>query len=135
MISRTTLMNHDDINFSHLAESWIADWEIRRPDNNRSEPSPSIDIVSNFHLEGEHEALWKFVIETYRKPMSQRVFAILAAGPLEDLLVYFGSEYIDRVEMLARKDSKFNELLGGVWKNAIMDEVWERITRTRKRVW
>mgnify|MGYP003401746209 CR=1 FL=1 len=128
-------MNQDNSDLNHLAESWIADWELRHPDNERPEASDSVDKVSHFHIDEEHDALWKFILATYRKPMSPRVFAILAAGPLEDLLASFGPEYIDRVETLARQDPKFKELLGGVWKNAITDDVWERLGRVRGSTW
>ena len=51
----------------------------------------------------------------------------LSAGPLEDLLVYHGHEVIDRVESEARSNPKFASLLGGVWKNAMADDIWRRI--------
>lgn len=118
-----------------LAEKWIADWEMRGPDDRRPKSSISIDKVSAFHLSGEDEALSEFIIVAYPKEMSRRVFAVLAAGPLEDLLVYFGAQYVDCVESIARKDPKFRQLLGGIWKNAISDEVWERISRVRGGTW
>jgi hypothetical protein len=57
--------------------------------------------------------------------------ASLAAGPAEELLVYHGPEYVDRVVELARKQPRFNWLLGGVWRNSIKDEVWQRVQAIR----
>ena len=67
--------------------------------------------------------------------MPNLTFAILAAGALEDLLADHGPDYIDRVEDTARKDPKFNRLLGGVWKNSITDDVWHRVQAIRNEVW
>ena len=39
------------------------------------------------------------------------------------------------IEELARKDPKFNYLLGGVWRNAMTDEVWQRLQAIRNHVW
>ena len=63
------------------------------------------------------------------------MIAVLAAGPLEDLLAKRGEDFIDRVEELARKDPKFNDLLGGVWRNTMTDEVWQRVQAIRNHVW
>jgi hypothetical protein len=89
----------------------------------------------DWHLNGEDELLWQFILNTYVRNLSGNVIAILAAGPLEDLLATVGPKYIDRVEQLARRDPKFNWLLGGVWKNNMTDEVWERVQAIRLNVW
>ncbi len=51
----------------------------------------------------------------------------LAAGPLEDLLVRHGADFIDKVELEAQRSIFFRSLLGGVWKNAIQVDVWKRV--------
>jgi len=87
----------------------------------------------SYHREGEH--VWQFITATYKRDLPDKVFASLAAGPLEDLLAKQGPEFIERVEELARKDPKFNHLLGGVWRNAMTDEVWQRVQAARQDVW
>ena len=67
--------------------------------------------------------------------MSDKSLAVLAAGALEDLLVDFGESYIERVEELARKNLRFNHLLGGVWKNAMTDELWLCVQKARLSGW
>ena len=109
--------------------------EIEEEVDRRPEEVDAIDKVSDLHLDGDHAKLWEFILAAYSKPMTGRVFAVLAAGPLEDLLADFGPSYIDRVEKLACQDPKFNELLGGVWKSSIHEEVWERVGRIRNSVW
>lgn len=51
----------------------------------------------------------------------------LSAGPLEDLLVYHRPAYIEHIEHEAARNPRFRHLLGGVWKNAMTDEVWRRV--------
>jgi hypothetical protein len=73
------------------------------------------------------EEAWAFVLAVLAADDSTRVMENLAAGPLEDLLVYHGPAVIERVEAEARTNPKFAFLLGGVWKNAIADDIWDRV--------
>ena len=68
------------------------------------------------------------IIETIRQSNpSEWVLSNLAAGPLEDLLAKHGPAFIDRIETLARQDPTFRHLLGGVWQNAIRDDIWTKV--------
>lgn len=58
---------------------------------------------------------------------------VLSAGPVENLLKRFGPQFIDRVEVTARKDPTFAHMLGGVWPSAISKDVWERLERVCDR--
>ena len=53
----------------------------------------------------------------------------LAAGPLEDLLVEFDDQFIDRIEKCASQSPRFRFMLSMVWKNDISEPVWERVRR------
>jgi hypothetical protein len=64
-----------------------------------------------------------------------KVMALLAAGPLEDVLARHGPAVIEEVETRARRLPRFRHLLGGVWKNAMTDEVWDRVCKARGKVW
>jgi len=66
---------------------------------------------------------------------ANRSFQALAAGPLEDLLGAHGPGIIERVEAEARRSPAFNLLLGGVWKNAMSNDVWARVEKARLKVW
>lgn len=91
--------------------------------------------VMNWLHEDGHESLWSFILATYQRDISEQVIGNLAAGPLEDLLTERGEEYIGKIELLARRDPRFNHLLGGVWKNAISEDVWMRVEKARLKVW
>lgn len=93
------------------------------------------DRLLDWAIEGDSKRLWEFVQSAYKRELPDNVLAVLAAGPMEDLLAHHGPEYIGRVEDLARTDPKFNFLLGGVWKNTMTDDVWRRVQAIRNEVW
>jgi hypothetical protein len=69
------------------------------------------------------------------KDGSDPVLEVLAAGPLENLLVKHGSVLIDQVEELAQRSPVFRGLLGGVWQRETESAVWERIVAARTKAW
>jgi len=52
------------------------------------------------------------------------VRAILAASPLEDLLVYHGKEFFPKVKAVALKDPLFRQMLGEVWLDKKKSPIW-----------
>ncbi len=68
-----------------------------------------------------------FILEVLQREPLPRVLGNLAAGPLEDLLVYQGPAVIEKVEALATRDNRFRQLLAGVWRNRIAQDVWDRL--------
>lgn len=88
------------------------------------------------------ERLWEFseespelcleiVLAIFDSTDNAKVLGNLAAGPLEDLLVSHGEKVIDKIESFAFEDKRFRQLLGGVWKNDIPDDIWRRIETAR----
>ena len=75
------------------------------------------------------------ILERIEPLPTTTLFQILAAGPLEELLVHHGPAIIGRVEAQAQDDERFNLLLGGVWPNEIAPEVWARVEKIRRDVW
>src|SRR5262245_7875762 len=78
------------------------------------------------------ETAWRAILEILKRDLTDDQTALLAAGPLEDLLVWHGPAFINRVEDEARLNSPFNHLLGGVWRREMPKEIWERIEHARK---
>jgi hypothetical protein len=83
----------------------------------------------------EPDLAWELILQIFATDKSDITLANLAAGPLEDLLVHHGPDYIDRIEKHAAADPEFRHLLGGVWRNSIDAVVWERVLRVRGGVW
>ncbi len=113
-----------------IDENFISEWikhQEETYDDEEAELHWTDDYLINLMLRGKIEELWLFVLRAYKKDLSKEVIGILAAGALEDVLATKGEKYIGRVEFLASNDAKFKYLLGGVWQNAMSDEVWSRV--------
>ena len=78
---------------------------------------------------------WECVLAIHHSPHDDLVTSCLAAGPLEDLLVNFGTEIITQVETQAATDPNFKFLLGGVWRNSISSDIWVRLEACRGAPW
>src|SRR5260370_42031758 len=81
------------------------------------------------------EIAWQAILEISQHDLTDEQKALLAGGPLETLLAWHGADFIGLVEEEARRSPRFNHLLGGVWRQEMLNEVWEGIERTRKEGW
>jgi hypothetical protein len=124
----------DEAELDTIVTAWIAGEQAKRGSPEYETNWWALSQVMDWALEGEGDRLWLFVLEAYKRDLPEKVIAVLAAGPLEDLPKR-GADFIDRIEELARKDPKFNHLLGGVWRNTMTDEVWQRVPIIRNHVW
>lgn len=125
----------DETTLNQIVEAWIA----AATAENRSPECESnwwaVEQVIDWALDGDGEHLWRFITAAYKRDLSDKVVGALAAGPLEDLLAKQGPDFIDRVEELARKDPRFNYLLGGVWRSTMTEDMWQRVKAARLQVW
>lgn len=85
-----------------------------------------LESISNITIQ-DPELLWRFIKKILLCDVNEYILANLAAGPLEDLMVYHGDDFIERVEKLANTDKIFRRTLGGVWKSSIPEHIWNRI--------
>ena len=125
----------DETELNEIVDAWIAAESAEQRSPEHESNWWAVSQVLDWALERQGEQLWRFILATYKRDLSDKAFGILAAGPLEDLLAKQGPEFIERVEELARKDPKFNELLGGVWQNTMSEEIWQRVQAARLEVW
>jgi hypothetical protein len=123
-------MEIEEIN--EIADAWIAAQNFE----GGASKSPdwwAVDKEMEWGFD-DPETLWTFIQIVNSRENTPKVVAILAAGPVENLIAYHGEEYIDRIIEFARKDPKFNYVLGGVWESGTK-EVWEKILEIRNHVW
>jgi uncharacterized protein DUF6869 len=125
----------EDVELTGIVDAWIAAQSADSSSVESEQNQWAIEHVILSAVDADGDFLWDFVRTAYPRDLPDKVVAVLAAGPLEDLLAKRGTEFIDRVEELARKDPKFNHLLGGVWRNTMPDEVWQRVQSIRNHVW
>jgi hypothetical protein len=107
-----------------LSEAWIA-----------SSLKEVGDLVLFDECLDEPEIAWLAILKILQQDLNDEQTALLAAGPMEDLLSHHGPDFIERVETEARQNSKFNDLLGGVWKLDMTEDVWRRIQEASSSVW
>jgi hypothetical protein len=110
----------------HFSEQvvWDKDLVLNKGDNSATQwaSDKAIDLA----LENPEE-LWDFILEVLKRDPVMEVIEVLASGPLEDFIAKLGDMVIDKVEARAAADPKFRNLLGGVWRNSMSDEVWTRV--------
>jgi len=109
-----------------LAKDWIAYWYAPKDSELRIQLHWATEREYDL-LDGDPETLWKLILAIHSLDQSPRIDKVLSAGPIEDLLAKHGESFIDHVEAEARRDPTFASTLGGVWKNNMTDEVWERL--------
>jgi hypothetical protein len=108
-------------------------------------PPPTVDELVSKWLSGEDctmadaivppladpEAAWQAVLRIMQHELSEEQVSLLAAGPIEDLLTWYGVRFIDRIEAEAQRSSAFAHVLGGVWRRDIPQEIWQRVESAR----
>jgi len=80
-------------------------------------------------VESDPEECWKVILTILSIEKDDWILENLGAGPLEDLLVAHGPVIIDKLEKIAMRDPVFHRLAQFVWRNDILDDVWERLKR------
>ena len=80
------------------------------------------------------EEYFAAILEVLRRNPGDKVLAVLAAGPLEDLINHHGPQYIERIEAESNINPQFRRLLGGVWEGST-PEIWACVERVRGEPW
>jgi hypothetical protein len=115
-----------DSDLKSLATDWIAFW--KSPDGSIERDALAWTSDREWELVRQSpQDGWKLVLQILKLDDSPEIQEVLAAGPLEDLLSYHGEAMIGAVEQEARSNARFAHLLGGVWQNAMSEEVWLRV--------
>lgn len=114
-----------------IADEWIARWSS-------AQPNPDSALLDD-GLAAEDPALClASIVEVLRRIQARgrdELMAVLAAGPLEDLLTKSGDEVVDQVASLARRDESFRVLLNGVWCTGMKPHILEKLARYRTQPW
>jgi len=109
-----------------LAKAWIKFQYEFRVDKENEENLWAAEKLWGLN-EDDPETAWIVINKILSLDDSNTVLECLSAGPLEELLSNHGPDFIDRIEMEAKKNNKFAFLLGGVWKSSINDDIYKRV--------
>ena len=93
----------------------------------KTEPGPFGIRKTVLLVLDDPELAWPIIEEILHIDSSDRMLAIVAAGPVEDLLAHHGAAFIERIEKLAGREPIFRKMLGGVWRSKISEDVWKRL--------
>lgn len=118
----------------NLADAWIRFHQLAKESSVRDELEWAWEKLDDL-CRTEPDAAWQIIQEIIARDKSDRNLANVGAGPFEDLLVHHGARFIDQVESCARSDAAFKRMLGVVWKNAIADDVWNRVKAIAPPSW
>jgi hypothetical protein len=95
-----------------LIDDWI---RYHAEDRKSTDPLLSACVKVDEIVHDDPEAGWTLTLALVEAAPDHRVLAMVAAGPLEELLKRSSDRLIDRVEAQARRDPKFRRCLTGVW--------------------
>ncbi|MGH6823567.1 MAG: DUF6869 domain-containing protein [Methylocella sp.] len=125
-LTRLIVLTMDTSN-EEIAAAWIK-YSLRLVEE-QGELNPNFWASDALYgcVRDDPERAWQVIDKMAKLDSSERVLAKVAAGPLEDLLVYHGEQFIDRVEQAAQIDPTFKKMLGAVWQNEIPREIWARV--------
>src|ERR1017187_5841183 len=115
-----------DVELNELARGWIAYWHDPKNEDTWEDWNRSSDYMDEA-VESRPFAAWQMILAIHALDQSWQIRKVLSAGPIEDLLVKHGDEMIPLVETQAGRDATFAKVLGGVWKNRMVDEIWARL--------
>ena len=116
-----------------VAEGWIR-YQLAAEGSAELEASWNC-VSTTFDIRaGDPKLLWRLILAIHSRDQSPDVQMVLSAGPLEDLLSYHGSAYINTVEQQASEDPTFARLLGGVYRHLMSDDVWRRVKNISDRL-
>jgi len=124
----------NDLYLQKIAETWIKLYYLPEDSSERDQHFWAYNKLSDL-CQNEPEICWRIIHIIRRVDGSEKILANLAAGPLEDLLVNHGVDFIDNVEKLAQSDQQFRKMLGSVWQSGISESTWRRIKAVASKSW
>ncbi|MGH8173067.1 MAG: DUF6869 domain-containing protein [Rhodanobacteraceae bacterium] len=125
-------MSMNPLERKKLVANWLTLQQIRKRSSDRQDLSWVVAKIWDLCDDAPNEA-FEFILGVLEEDASSAGMAILSAGPLEALLRKHGPRIIGRVERRARRDPKFVQLLGHVWKNTMSSTIWMRVESARNR--
>ena len=117
-----------------LVDSWL-NYTNESTELAKDQYSAAYEAVQRY-LRDDHTVAWQFIQSAYKRDMSEKAQLVFACGPLEEFIHYHACQYIEQIESLARADTKFTNLLGGVWyRDTVPPDIWKRIETLRGEPW
>jgi hypothetical protein len=116
-----------------IAEAWLA--ETKAGVDMESAPLGPAYHQLNRLVDQEPEQALEVIRTAAELQNDQMIEAVLAAGPLENLIARHGASIIGKLEAAAQASLKFRHLLGGVWPRSNEGGIVERIEALVQERW
>lgn len=105
-----------------LARAWVEQYS--RSERDQDDNLFAIMDFERDLREDDPDRMIDLILEILKIEANPVLLALLAAGPLEDVI---SAGTIDRIEREARSNQRFRDLLGGVWYYRASDELKTRL--------
>jgi hypothetical protein len=105
-------MNEEEM--QELVESWIKATEADFDSGDKDRFGWAIDEMLDLPRV-EPEMAWEIIMMIINKKPSPKVISQLGAGPLEDIMVYHGNNFMEKIENMVAKNDLFKECMKSVW--------------------
>lgn len=69
---------------------------------------------------------WQVILALVQASEADALLQAIGAGPLADLMIFHGEDYIGHVENQADADSRFRQAMSGAWLDGDDTPVWKR---------
>lgn len=114
-------VNFKKMNIDELAKRWIeaqeGPAELRELDEANWPPISKVIDLSLYpaYSINDVELLWEFIKKVYELEPKEDTLQQLGAGPLEDLITYWGGKFIDSIEDFVNENPGFKIVMSNVW--------------------
>ena len=121
----------------YLDPKIVAKFWIQREEETREEKELDItgwlsSLIYNIFWNTEHaDYAFEIIDAIHELDKDQKHVETFSASLVEDILVHKGYSVIEKIENKAKQDRSFANVLGGVWKSKISEEIWERVQNAR----
>lgn len=125
----------DEIQLQELATAWMRMHRAQANSEAYATEFWSFELLSDLCRNNPDHA-WKAIREIYCSRPEEIVLANLAAGPLEDLLVYHGDAVLPWIARYCADEQGFVTVLEMVWRNDMTESAWnglQSLIRSRCR--
>lgn len=110
------------LSLPELARAWVEQYS--KSERDRDDNLFALMDYERELREEDPDKMIDLIVEILRFETNPVLLSLLAAGPLEDVI---SMETIDRIEREAAADTRFRNLLGGVWYYRAPDELKARL--------
>ena len=124
-----------NINFQHddekLISTYMEHYSLEKEGLSTINTFWAHEKVDDITAHDPEEGL-RITLELLRRSKDDATLAYIAAGPLENLLVYHGKKIINKIRNEADSDERIQFALSGVWLDREKDEIyseWEELMK------